>query len=170
MQGTRLVITAHPTLRFSDVFPRHRQSLRSQVAPAGLLLTYNARGAFYQLLQCLSTEHRRAVLLPAFHCTALVEPVIRAGYQPIFYCIRQDFSIDLDDLRSKLSSSVGLVVIVHFFGFPASELEGVLALSRPNGSFVVEDCAHSFLSRTGTHSLGQQDDFAIFLYYQLTPH
>lgn len=163
------MITAHPTLKFSDFWSRRRQILRSHFAPADLRLTYNARGAFYQMLQCVSTGCRKTILLPAFHCTALVEPVMRAGYEPVFYRLRQDFSIDLDDLRSKMSASAGFVVIVHFFGFPASEMESVLALAHANGSLVVEDCAHSFLSHTGSHYVGHRGDFALFSYYKFAP-
>ena len=94
---------------------------------------------------------------------------MRAGYEPVFYRLRQDFSIDLDDLRSKMSASAGFVVIVHFFGFPASEMESVLALAHANGSLVVEDCAHSFLSHTGSHYVGHRGDFALFSYYKFAP-
>lgn len=162
------MISPHPTLRFSDVFPRHAQSLRRQHAPHTVYLTYNARGAFYQLLMSLPKGARDTVLLPAFHCTALIEPVIRAGYKVDFYRVRPDFTVDADDLRARLSQSTALIVFIHFFGFLA-DLGRVLEMARANGSYVVEDCAHSFLSLENDSCAGHRSDFALFSYYKFAP-
>src|ERR1700726_3419115 len=113
------MMTPHPTLRFSDIFPRHKQSLRPRKGSPRLYLTYNGRAALYQLLLSLPRETRDIVLLPAFHCTALVEPVVRAGFRPVFYRIKKDLTIDVEDLRAKSSSRDALIIVVHFFGFPA---------------------------------------------------
>lgn len=160
--------TPHPTLRFSEVIPSSRQSLADHHAPSRLYLTYNARAALYQLLLSLPREARNAVLLPAYHCTALVEPVVRAGFQPIFYRIDSDFSIDIEDLHAKISPSVALTVVVHFFGFPA-DCGPVKSLARENGSLLLEDCAHSFLSRSQGAFVGHASDFSIFSYYKFAP-
>ncbi len=158
----------HCTLRFQDVFPPRPHSLRAWHAPDRLHLTYNARGAFYQLLRSLPKEAGGTVLLPAFHCTALAEPAVRAGYLIEFYRVRPDFSVDVDDLRRKMSSSVAALVAIHYFGFPA-DLEPFLELGRRHGSYVVEDCAHSFLTRVNGTCVGHCGDFALFSYYKFAP-
>jgi len=137
-------------------------------APHALHLTYNARGAFYQLLRSLPANRGRIVLLPAFHCTALVEPVARAGFEAKFYRVRPDFSADLDDVREKMSSDVALLLAIHYFGFPA-EMSPFLDLARRNKSYFVEDCAHSFLSRQEGSYVGHVGDFALFSYYKFAP-
>lgn len=162
------MISPHPTLCFSDVFPPHTHSLRSQNAPHELYLTYNARGALYQLLLSLPKEAGDTVLLPAFHCTALIEPVLRAGYQPAFYRIKPDFGIDELDLQTKISQRVALTIVVHFFGFPV-DLSSVLKMTRQNESYLLEDCAHSFLSHSGNKFVGQEGDFSLFSYYKFAP-
>jgi dTDP-4-amino-4,6-dideoxygalactose transaminase len=120
------------------------------------------------LLLSLPKERRDIVLLPAFHCVALVEPVVRAGYHTVFYRIRPDFTIDVEDLRSKCSSRDALIVVVHFFGFPA-DLDPVINVARANGSYVLEDCAHSFLSCSKSQLIGHGGDFAIFSYCKFVP-
>jgi len=161
-------LPAHPTLRLRDVFPRHRQDLRAIHAPHALHLTHNARGAFYQLLQHLPAQKGRTVLLPAFHCTALVEPVTQAGYQVLFYRIRHDFSPDFDDIRLKMSSDVAVLVAIHYFGFP-TDMQPFRQVAEMYAAYVVEDCAHSFLSRQGQQRVGHQGDFALFSYYKFAP-
>lgn len=162
------MISPHPTLCFSDVFPPHTHSLRGQNSPHDLYLTYNARGALYQLLLSLPKEAGDTVLLPAYHCMALVEPVVRAGYQAAFYRITPDLEIDELDLRNKISTRVALTIVIHFFGFPV-ELDGVLKMARQHKGYLLEDCAHSFLSRAGDKFVGQMGDFALFSYYKFAP-
>jgi len=158
----------HPTLCFPDVFPPHAQSLRGQNAPHDLYLTYNARGALYQLLLSLPKEAGDTVILPAYHCTALVEPILRAGYKVAFYRIKPDFAIDELDLQATISTRVALTIVIHFFGFPAP-LGAVQKMVREHKSYLLEDCAHSFLSRAGNKFVGQGGDFSLFSYYKFAP-
>jgi perosamine synthetase len=162
------MLPPHPTLRFRDVFPPSAHSLKKTNAPHALHLTYNARGALYQLLRALPAERGRTVLLPAFHCTALVEPVARAGFRASFYRVRPNFSVDFEDLCKKMSGDVTAVVAIHYFGFPA-ELEPFLELANRYEAYVVEDCAHSFLTRRDGQYLGHRGDFALYSYYKFAP-
>jgi dTDP-4-amino-4,6-dideoxygalactose transaminase len=130
--------------------------------------TYNARAALYQFLWSLSRGQGSSILLPAFHCVALVEPVIRAGYRPVFYRIREDLSIDEEDLRRQLCSDVAAVIVIHYFGFTAG-IDWILKLRRQYQFCVVEDCAHSFLKNESGHLAGENGDAAIFSFYKLVP-
>jgi len=160
--------TPHPTLRFSDLRSTKRQRLAALHAPQRLHLTHNARGAFYQLLRSLPVSERRTVVLPAFHCTALVEPAARAGYDVSFYRVRPDFSVDFDDVRARMSPKVAVLLAIHYFGFPV-DMAPFRELAKQHGSFVVEDCAHSFLSRVEGGYVGHGGDFALFSYYKFAP-
>ncbi len=163
-----MLASSHPSLRFADVHLRRSRNLRGFYTPGKLRLTYNARAAFYQLLCSLRDSERRLVLLPAFHCTALVEPVPRAGFNVSFYRILPDFRPDFEDVRHRLSRDVAAIVIIHYFGF-VTELEPFLQLRDEFGCRIVEDCAHSFLSRSGGSCVGHAGDFSLFSFYKFAP-
>lgn len=163
-----MLATPHPSLRFADVRLRRRRRLCDFYTPGKLRLTYNARGAFYQLLCSLRNGERRTVLLPAFHCTALVEPVPRAGFKADFYRILPDFRPDMEDLRRRLSRDVAAIVVIHYFGF-ATDLGPFLTLRSEFGCYIVEDCAHSFLSHTDSSTIGHGGDFSLFSFYKFAP-
>jgi dTDP-4-amino-4,6-dideoxygalactose transaminase len=163
-----MLATPHPTLRFADLRFRRRNGFRDFYSPGKLRLTYNARAAFYQLLCSLRESGRRTILLPAFHCTALVEPVPRAGFKANFYRVLPDFRPDVEDLKRRFSADVAAVVVVHYFGFP-TDLAPFLRLRAEFGGHVVEDCAHSFLSRSGSSTIGHAGDFSLFSFYKFAP-
>src|SRR3990167_9197771 len=55
----------------------------------------------------LALEHMRIgkdekVLIPAYHCNSMVEPVVHASARPVFYRVREDTSVDLDDVKTRL--------------------------------------------------------------------
>jgi perosamine synthetase len=159
------MLTPHPSLRRADVFRHCSNDLRAFSGGNNLYLTYNARGALYQLLQSLPNAKGNVVLLPAFHCTALVEPVAHSRFRGVFYRIKQDLSIDLEDLRAKATPGVAIIVAVHFFGIPV-DLRPVLELRARLGCYVLEDCAHSFLTLDDGRYIGHRSDFAIFSFYK----
>ena len=163
-----MISLPHPTLRFADTRLRRRRSLVKLYAPHRLQLTYNARAAFFLLLRSLAAKERRTILLPAFHCTALVEPVTRTGFNAQFYRIQPDFRPDMDDVRRRMSADVAAIVIIHYFGFP-EELDPFLELREEFGCSIVEDCAHSFLTESEGLPLGHRGDFSLFSYYKFAP-
>jgi dTDP-4-amino-4,6-dideoxygalactose transaminase len=130
--------------------------------------TCNARSAIYQFLRRLPSGLGELVLLPSFHCPTVVEPVIRAGLGVDFYRIRQDLSIDQEDLNRKLSSRVAAVLVIHFCGFPAP-LGTVLQRRAEHDYLVIEDWAHSFLTDVLAPAERSRGDLAVYSFSKLVP-
>lgn len=100
------------------------------------------------------------VLLPAYHCASMVEPVIWCGAEPVFYRIRPDASVDLDDVAAKLDADARLLMVTNYFGFP-QQLHSIRAFCDAHGLKMLEDCAHSFLGEHQGRPLGSFGDYAI---------
>jgi perosamine synthetase len=158
----------HPTFSYPHLFRKRRHCLRNHHSPGTLHHTFNGRGALFQLLSRLPEKTGGTLLLPAYHCPAVVKPVISAGYRVEYYRIRPDLTIDSGDLAARLRPDTAAVVVIHYFGFPA-DLGGILPHLRNRGIPLIEDCTHSFLSRDGNDYIGRRGDYAIFSYYKLTP-
>jgi perosamine synthetase len=161
-------VSAHPTLSWRDLGLPQPEWKTLAGGRAAFHYTYNARAALYQLLRAMPRSGRDTVLLPAFHCPTVVEPVLRAGWKVRFYHVRSDLSLDLKDLECQLSSEVAAILVIHFLGFPAP-LEKVLRMSRALGCYLIEDWAHSFLRGPQPHLPGDQGDFALFSFYKHSP-
>ena len=100
------------------------------------------------------------VLMPAYHCATMVEPLSVVGAKPVFYRLRDDLAIDLKDIQAKLSPSVRAILATHYFGFP-QRLENLRKLCDEKGLYLLEDCAHSYFGETGGRPVGAWGDFAI---------
>lgn len=100
------------------------------------------------------------VLVPAYHCGSMIEPVIWAGATPVFYRVHADTSVDLDDLGAKLGPRVKVLMATNYFGFP-QPLDRLRAFCDRHGLLLLEDCAHSFLGEYRGRPLGAWGDYAI---------
>jgi perosamine synthetase len=81
------------------------------------------------------------VLLPAYHCPAMVEPFIWAGCKVVFYSITTDLRPDNDDLELHLSDA-SAVLFVRYFGFDEN-IRPLAEYARGRGCLVIEDLAHA---------------------------
>ncbi|HEX6159401.1 MAG TPA: DegT/DnrJ/EryC1/StrS family aminotransferase [Thermoanaerobaculia bacterium] len=99
------------------------------------------------------------VWFPSFHCGMEVRAAVDAGCTPRFYRVRDDLRIDEADLAARLAREPGVVVVIHYFGFPQP---AVRRIDAP----LLEDCSHAFLSRLEGQPLGTFGDAATFSTYK----
>jgi perosamine synthetase len=106
-----------------------------------------ARNAIYHGLSALGLNPGDNVLVPAFHCTSVVEPILQYGAEVKFYDINLDVSPDLEDLRSKIDRKTRAILAIHYFGFP-QPIQKFRELCRAHKLYLIEDCAHVLTERT----------------------
>src|SRR3989344_5261843 len=83
------------------------------------------------------------VLLQAFTCNAVPNPVMWDGFKPVYVdCDEKTFNIDIDDLKRKITQKSRVVIVQHTFGLPA-EMDEILKVCQENDLILIEDCAHS---------------------------
>jgi perosamine synthetase len=88
-------------------------------------------------------DARDEVLLQAFTCNAVPNPVIWSGLKPVYVDINeQTFNIDVEDLKRKITSRSRAVIVQHTFGLPA-EMDKIVKICQENNLILIEDCAHS---------------------------
>lgn len=86
-----------------------------------------------------------SVLLPAYLCPTIPKTLLRSGLRCSFYRVHEDFSIDLDDLKGRLSADPHQVVyFINYFGFsPLPPILDFFRSLRQNGTIIVEDNAQA---------------------------
>ena len=163
------MLPPHPQLRACDLRrPPSVPSLPRLIDEAGVHRFFNARAALYQLARALRARGRDRVLLPAFHCPSVVEPILRAGMRPVFYRIDRNLEVDLADVRRRIDGNVAAAVFINFLGFP-SRFEPLLAELRAREILVVEDCAHACVSVDPLELSGRRADAAVYSFWKLVP-
>ncbi len=105
------------------------------------------------------------VLCPAFTFFATAGCVSRVGATPVFVDVREeDFCIDLDDARAKITPKTKAIIPVHLFG-QSADMDGVMALAEEHGLQVIEDAAQSIGARYKGKSSGTFGAFGCYSFF-----
>jgi len=125
------------------------------------LFFYSARYALAAILQSLALGSKDKVLLPSYNCGVEIYPFQYFGVEIEFYRVTTSIQIDIDDIISKIDKHTKVILVTHYFGFP-QEISELKTVCRENDIFLIEDCAHAFLSKSNGLYLGTIGDAAIF--------
>ncbi len=122
----------------------------------------SGRGALYALLRALGIQKGDEVLLQAYTCVAVPEPVLWVGARPVYVDIQADTcNMSPDDLQKKISAKSKILIIQHTFGLPA-DIEPLIAIAKHNGLMVIEDCAHAMGAQYHGKHVGTSGDASFF--------
>lgn len=100
-----------------------------------------------------------SVLLPAYHCLAMVEPLLLAGINPLYYPINADLSVNLAEIERR-AAGIKAIIVVHYFGFP-QDFRPMRRLVDRLGLILIEDCAHACFGKISGLAVGGLGDYAI---------
>jgi dTDP-4-amino-4,6-dideoxygalactose transaminase len=110
------------------------------------------------------------VLLPAFTFVATANAVVATGARPVFVDIKKnDYTIDVQDMKRKIRRRTKAVIPVHLYGHPCN-ME-VIELAEKRSLAVIEDACQSLGSTAGgrqTGTLGIMGCFSMYASKVLT--
>jgi len=107
-------------------------------------ISFNSgRSSFFAILKSLDLKSGDEILLQAFTCNAVPNPIIWSGLKPVYVdCDEKTFNIDVEDLKRKITKKSRAMVVQHTFGLPA-DMDEILEICQENNLILIEDCAHS---------------------------
>lgn len=122
----------------------------------------SGRSSFYAILKSLDLEKNSEVLLQAFTCNAVPNPILWANLNPIYVdCNKDDFNINAEDLENKITAKTRAVVVQHTFGLPA-DMDKIRAICSAYNLILIEDCAHSLGAEYNGIKVGSHAKAAFF--------
>ena len=100
------------------------------------------------------------VLVPAYHCLSMVEPIRFVGATPRFYSLHPDLSANYTSIDSSINSRCKALILTHYFGFAQSTIPA-RKFCDDNRIILIEDCAHTFFGVRDNIAIGSLGDYVI---------
>ena len=114
------------------------------------------------ILKALKLRNEDEIILSAYNFPQLVVLVESLGLRPVLVDIdRMTLSIDVQELKKKITNKTRVVVVTHFFG-QAADIGEISRITREYGIFLVEDCAHSLGAEYKSRKVGSIGDAGFF--------
>ena len=124
----------------------------------------SGRSALYAILKSLEIEKGSEILLQAFTCNAVPNPVLWADFEPVYVdCNEDNFNINIEDLKKKIAKkpNAKILIVQHTFGLPAN-MDELSFIVRQYGLILIEDCAHSLGAEWKNQKVGTFGKAAFF--------
>ena len=141
-------------------------STRSASAPFPSVLSLphkryvtSARVAIALALQRVGIGRGDLVLVPAYHCLSMVEPIVFTGAEPRFFPLTPQLEVPLATLERYDLSHVRAILVTHYFGFPQA-MGALSAFARKHRIALIEDCAHAVFGMADGRPIGSWGDYA----------
>ena len=153
-------VPVRPVLSASAFFGRRHPETHCVLDQGQRLEVSAGRVAIARALEMMGLAPGDRVLVPAYHCASMIDPLAWTSAEPVFYRIKADLMVDEADLETKIDPRTRAVMVTHYFGFPQN-LERIRDLCDRHGLFLIEDCAHSLYGSVNGRPIGSVGDFAI---------
>lgn len=127
--------------------------------------------ALHAALLAAGVKQGDEVLIPSFTFVATANAVVASGGKPVFVDIKkEDYTIDVSDLKSKITSKSKVVIPVHLYGHP-SDMDELGEIARKHSLEVIEDACQSLGStykKKQTGTFGAMGCFSMYASKVLT--
>jgi dTDP-4-amino-4,6-dideoxygalactose transaminase len=130
--------------------------------PPGTVFLESGRVALWGALRALRLGTGDRLVVPAYICDSILPAPAALGVEIQYLATDRQLRPDLAALERELAAGARAVLVVHYFGLPAPELEAMLKLCAGYGASVIEDCAHALFSQVGDRPLGSFGAATIF--------
>lgn len=105
---------------------------------------WKGRVALYAILKAMNIQPGDEVLLPAFTCVVVPNPVLYLGGMPVYIDIDpHTYNMDVNKIESRITQKTKFIIAQNTFGL-SSNLDGICEIARRNHLKLIEDCAHGF--------------------------
>tara|TARA_Y100000591_G_scaffold333283_1_gene375324 strand:+ start:793 stop:1899 length:1107 start_codon:yes stop_codon:yes gene_type:complete len=109
--------------------------------------------ALYLILKTLKLKKNDEIITTSHSWISTSEAIVNAGGKPIFVDTGEDFNIDPNKIKTKITKNTKAMLIVHLFGLPC-KMESIIKICRKNRIKLIEDCAQSTFSKYKNKNVG----------------
>jgi perosamine synthetase len=138
--------------------------LRAQVKTKHAIAVNSGTAALHTSLVAYGIGPGDEVIVPAFTFEATANVVLACGAKPVFADIKDDYNIDPEDVRKKVSDKTKAIIPVDVYGYPA-DLDEVREIADSRSVKVIEDAAESLGAEYHGRPAGKTDHSGCFSLY-----
>jgi perosamine synthetase len=125
----------------------------------------NGSAALQIAMSALQLEPGSEVILPSYTIISCAIAIIEAGCVPVLVdCDPGTWSLNLDEVESKIGPRVRAIMPVHMFGHPV-DMRRLMAIAKKHDLRIIEDAAEAHGAEVAGRRVGGIGDMGCFSFY-----
>ena len=170
IEGIKVIFSKDVTM--SKVTKEFEKTFSKKINTPYSLMVNSGSSANLLAFQCLINPYRKKklkkddeVLIPAICWPTSFWPIIQSGLKPVFVDVdRENFNIDLKDLKKKISRKTKALMLIHVLGV-STNMDKLMEILKKNRIILIEDTCESIGAKYKNKFLGTFGDFSTFSFY-----
>jgi perosamine synthetase len=127
--------------KLNEIF---KKAVAEYLGIENVFLFWKGRVALYAILKAIDIKEGDEIILPAFTCVVVANPIIYLGAKPVYIDIDPlTLNIDPKKIEEKITKKTKVIIAQNTFGL-SSDLDAIFEIAKKYNLFVIEDCAHGF--------------------------
>ena len=170
IEGIKVIFSKDVTM--SKVTKKFEKTFSKKIKTPYSLMVNSGSSANLLAFQCLINPYRKKrlkkgdeVLVPSICWPTSFWPIIQSGLKPVFVDVdRENFNIDLKDLKKKISKKTKALMLIHVLGV-STNMDKLMKILKKNRIILIEDTCESIGAKYKNKFLGTFGDFSTFSFY-----
>ncbi len=170
IEGIKVIFSKDVTM--SKVTKKFEKTFSKKIKTSYSLMVNSGSSANLLAFQCLINPYRKKrlkkgdeVLIPSVCWSTSFWPIIQSGLRPVFVDVdRENYNIDLKDLKNKISNKTRALMLVHVLGM-CTDMDKLMKILNKNKIILIEDTCESIGAKYKNKFLGTFGDFSTFSFY-----
>jgi perosamine synthetase len=139
--------------------------LKDYLNVKNVVLINSGTSALLAALLAADVKTGDEVLLPSFTFVATANSILAAGAKPVFIDVNKyDYTIDVSDMKAKITKKTRAIVPVHLYGHP-SDMDEIAEVAETKSISIIEDACQSLGSTYNNRQTGTFGIMGCFSFY-----
>jgi dTDP-4-amino-4,6-dideoxygalactose transaminase len=140
--------------------------IKKKIKSKFIALTQSCTDALELASSLIELKPNDEVIMPSYTFTSTANAVIFKGAKPVFADINSnDFNINQNQIEKLITKKTKAIFVVHYGG-NCINLKKILKIKKKYNLFLIEDCAHAFLSSYNGKFAGTIGDIGVFSFHE----
>lgn len=158
LRGNGMLSMGQYVREFEAEFAKHTDTKHAIVVPS-------CTAGLETALTAVGVGAGDEVIVPAQTFIASGSSVVRAGARPVFCEVNENFLIDMNDLKQRITKRTKAVILVHFAGLIHDDVMQMRQYLNDQGIYLIEDAAHAHGASIAGVKAGNLGDIACFSFF-----
>ena len=158
LKGDGLLTKGPKVKEFEKLFSQY-------VASKYCIAVNSGTSALEIVLKAIGINTSDEVIIPVQTFVSTGSCVTNNGGTPIFCEIDENYLMDFDDLKRKITAKTKAVIIVHYCGLIHPKILEIKAYLKERNIYFIEDAAHAHGAKIDDKFAGNIGDFGCFSFY-----
>ena len=120
--------------------------------------------ALFLSLVSLGVKEGDEVITVANTAFPTIAAIFMVKAKPVFVDVKDDYNIDVDKIKEKITNKTKVILPVHLYGNPC-DMDEIMEIAKENKLKVVEDCCQAHGAEYKNKKVGGIGDVGCFSFY-----